>query len=147
MVISLNIIYTKAQCDYTLRVKTGLQEYAGTNSTISVILSNSYSSLNIPDLETWGATVFIVYLERGNLDVFSGNNKPCLLGDLCRVTLISEGTGTKQGWYVEYVEVTIESSLIPSTQDFFVFNQWISVSDPPYRLHATRTNPSLFCLL
>lgn len=140
--VLLNIDYTKAQlCNYRLSIKTGWLEGAGTDSTMRVILANSSSSIKIPDLKTWGNGVVPMTTSKGTVWMFS---LELTRGELCRVTLISDGTGAEPRWFVEYVQVKIESPF-PGSHSVFFFDQWISMDHPPYRLNATRGFPSQFC--
>ncbi|KAK4268152.1 hypothetical protein QN277_024842 [Acacia crassicarpa] len=111
------------QCQYLVRVQTGDRSSAGTDSKISLKLFNTLSgeSLTVKNLEDWGIMApGHNYFERGNLDVFS-RSSPCI--DVCAMTVTSDNTGYKPGWFLDFVEVTISGSI--SKKISFPVNRWL----------------------
>ncbi|XP_068637917.1 PLAT domain-containing protein 3-like [Aristolochia californica] len=128
------------ECVYTVYVRTGSIIKGGTDSTISLTLSDPYgSTVAIPNLETWGGLMEPShdYFERGNLDIFSGRGS-CLDGPICYMNLTSDGTGSGHGWYCNYVEVTSTGPHITCKQQLFTVEQWLATDTSPYVLTAIR---------
>ncbi|CBI31241.3 PLAT domain-containing protein 1 [Vitis vinifera] len=124
-------------CVYALYVKTGSVPKAGTDSNISITLSDpGGKSVRVSDLESWGLMGSNHnYYERGNMDVFSGRG-PCIGAPICRLNLTSDGSGEHHGWYCDYVEVTATGPHRPCGQTIFYVDQWLASDAPPYQLTA-----------
>lgn len=124
-------------CVYTLYVKTGSIIKGGTDSKISVTLSDgSGRSVWVPNLKPWGLMgPGHDYFERGNLDVFTGRG-PCIGSPVCRLNLTSDGAGSHHGWFCDYVEVTSTGPHKRCSQTAFYVNQWLSDDAPPFQLAA-----------
>ena len=93
-------------------------------------------SLKVQDLKYWGVNgPYYDYFEQGKLDIFVGNS-PCIDLPICRMILVSDGSGSKSGWYVDYVVV---SSFGPQKAFYsvtFRFARWLASSEPPFSLTA-----------
>ncbi|XP_028790923.1 PLAT domain-containing protein 3-like [Neltuma alba] len=123
-------------CYYLVRVKTGNVQDAGTESDISLMINSSHPGryFTVYNLQGWGIMDSgHASFERGSLDIFSGTG-PCFNGDVCAITLISDGTGQAPGWYLEYVEITI-FECYDATKLTFPVNQWLA-QGKSYHLHA-----------
>ncbi|KAI9126894.1 hypothetical protein K1719_002490 [Acacia pycnantha] len=138
---------TSDQCQYLVRVQTGDHDNGGTDSKISLKLFNSLSnnSYTVKNLEDSGIMPpGHDYFERGNLDFFS-HSGPCI--SVCGITVTSDNTGNKPGWYLEGVEVTVSGRI--SDKISFPVNQWLALGEWPNRLckssavhlHALRSRP------
>ncbi|KAL5703943.1 PLAT domain-containing protein 1 [Ranunculus cassubicifolius] len=128
-------------CVYTVYVRTGSIWKAGTDSIMSLTLSDPDGDyISIPNLETWGGLMGpdYNYFERGNLDIFSGRGK-CLDGPVCAMNITSDGSGSHHGWYCNYIEVTATGAHIPCGQTLFTVEQWLATDHSPYELTATRS--------
>ncbi|KAH6835667.1 hypothetical protein C2S53_016855 [Perilla frutescens var. hirtella] len=125
------------KCVYTLYVETGSVIKAGTDSQISITLSDSKkSSVWIPNLKKWGLMgPKHDYFERGNLDVFTGLG-PCIGAPICRLNVTSDGSGAHHGWLCDSVEVTSTGHSKGCSQSIFYVNQWLATDAPPYQLSA-----------
>ncbi|KAK4270811.1 hypothetical protein QN277_019580 [Acacia crassicarpa] len=133
--LSLTILATSDQCQYLVRVQTGDRDSGGTDSKISLKLFNSLSnqSYTIKNLEDWGKMPpGHDYFERGSLAFFS-HSAPCI--SVCGITVTSDNTGNKPGWYLESVEVTVSGRI--SDKISFPVNQWLALDEWPNRLYAT----------
>ncbi|KAJ8538137.1 hypothetical protein K7X08_014677 [Anisodus acutangulus] len=129
-------------CVYSAYVKTGQFAGAGTDSKITLTLYDaSGSGIRIKNLEAWGGLMGqgYDYFERDSLDMFSGRG-PCLNGPICKMNLTSDGTGSNNGWYCSYVEVTSTADHKRCSQQSFKVEQWLSASTFPDGLTATRNN-------
>ncbi|XP_038907223.1 PLAT domain-containing protein 3-like [Benincasa hispida] len=95
------------KCVYTFYVKTGSILKGGTDSKISVTISDARGqSVEILDLEAWGLMEQgHDYFERDKVDIFSGRGA-CVEAPMCRLNLTSDGSGSHHGWYCDYLEVT-----------------------------------------
>ncbi|XP_050223980.1 PLAT domain-containing protein 3-like [Mercurialis annua] len=127
------------ECVYTLYVKTGSIFKAGTDSKISLTLSDAQGrSVWINDLQSWGGLMGPDhdYYERGNLDIFSGRGRCGGGGPLCRLNLTSDGLGSHHGWYCEYIEVTSTGPHKECRQTLFYVDQWLATDVSPYKLTA-----------
>ncbi|XP_054775951.1 PLAT domain-containing protein 3-like [Prosopis cineraria] len=124
-------IALSVQCQYVVRVKTGDRDDAGTDSTISLKLTDSSGNgFTVNNLEDWGIMEpGHDYFERGNLDIFSGS-APCV--SVCAITVTSNGEGNKPGWYLDYVEVTANGH-----KTTFPVSQWLALDESPHHLYAT----------
>ncbi|XP_031502405.1 PLAT domain-containing protein 3-like [Nymphaea colorata] len=125
-------------CVYTVYVRTGSIIKGGTDSKISLTISDSSyrPGVHVKDLESWGLMPDgHDYYERGNLDIFSGRGR-CLDGPICYLNLTSDGTGPHHGWYCEYVEVTATGPHLGCSQTIFYVRQWLALDAPPYRLDS-----------
>lgn len=132
------IYIEKQECVYTLYVKTGSIIRGGTDSNISVILKDAKNHrVGIPNLKAWGGAMGEGhnYLERGNLDVFTGRG-PCIGSPVCKLNLASDGSGSHHSWFCDYVEVISTGPHKPCSKTVFVVNQWLSQDVPPYTLTA-----------
>ncbi|XP_068643257.1 PLAT domain-containing protein 3-like [Aristolochia californica] len=130
----------KDECVYTVYVRTGSIIKGGTDSIISLTLSDYRgSAIEIPNMETWGGLMEPGhnYFERKNLDIFSGRGS-CFDGPVCYMNLTSDGTGSGHGWYCNYVEVTSTGPHIPCKQQLFTVEQWLATDTSPYNLTAIR---------
>ncbi|KAK1303938.1 hypothetical protein QJS10_CPB11g00314 [Acorus calamus] len=126
------------QCVYTIYVRTGSVIKGGTDSKIRLSMGDAKGrQIQIWDLETLGLMeAGHDYYERGNLDIFSGRG-PCLLDTpLCSLNVTSDGSGSRHGWYCEYVEVTSTGPRLPCSKTLFHVRQWLATDASPYRLHA-----------
>ena len=129
---------------YTITVKTGTVENAGTDSVISLKLSNrNNENLEIKNLEFWGAMEpGHDYYEKGNVDVFTGTAQG-FDSPLCFLQLTSDGSNKWPGWYCEYVNVVVSGQNVSYKQNFRV-QQWLALDESPYTLTTLRDNcPSL----
>ncbi|KAL1198505.1 PLAT domain-containing protein 2 [Cardamine amara subsp. amara] len=79
------------------------------------------------------------YNENGNLEIFTGKEK-CLPSPICLLTLTSDGSGNKPGWYVDYVEVTTAKVGSVRTVQRFYVQQWLAIDESPYELTTERNN-------
>ncbi|KAK4263921.1 hypothetical protein QN277_029272 [Acacia crassicarpa] len=131
--LSLTLV-TSDECYYLVSVQTGDRADAGTDATISLKLFNSSGgSITVPNLEDWGLMESgHDYFERGNLDLF-GHSAPCI--DVCGITVTSDNSGNKPGWYLDSVEVIVSGSI--SKKAAFPVNQWLALDEYPYSLSAT----------
>ncbi|KAL1222457.1 PLAT domain-containing protein 1 [Cardamine amara subsp. amara] len=77
------------------------------------------------------------YNENGNLDIFTGKER-CLPSPVCLLTLTSDGSGNKPGWYVDYVEVTTAKIGSVRTVQNFSVQQWLAIDESPYELSTQR---------
>lgn len=129
--------FMQETCVYSLYVKTGSTLKAGTNSKISMSMSEGGGkSVDVMDLESWGLMgADHDYFERGDMDLFSGRG-PCVGAPICRLNLTSDGSGEHHGWFCEYVEVTATGPHMPCGQTIFYVNQWLAYDAPPYQLTA-----------
>ncbi|WOH04941.1 hypothetical protein DCAR_0624353 [Daucus carota subsp. sativus] len=129
-----------SDCVYTIYVRTGSVLKAGTDSIMTVTLSDANGwGVRIKDLEKWGGLMGpgYNYFERGNLDIFSGKG-PCLSAPVCSMNLTSDGSGSHHGWYCNYVEVTSTGAHVPCAQKTFTVEQWLATDTSPYELTAVR---------
>eukprot|EP01018_Ginkgo_biloba_P038892 Gb_10580 [translate_table: standard] len=127
-------------CVYTVYVRTGSIWKGGTDSNISLALTDSIGGVVFIDsLEAWGGLMGPTYnyFERGNLDIFSGRG-PCLETPVCKMILESDGTGPHHGWYCNYVEVTSTGPHMPCQQHLFTVEQWLATDVSPYELTVTQ---------
>ncbi|KAG6387485.1 hypothetical protein SASPL_152675 [Salvia splendens] len=140
LVVALFVITSSASspdCVYTLYVETGSVVKAGTNSKISVTLSDSSkASVWIPDLKEWGLMgPKHDYFERGSVDVFTGL-APCIGAPICKINITSDGAGSHHGWLCNSVEITSTGHRMGCSQSIFYVDQWLSRDAPPYNLSA-----------
>ncbi|KAI9077472.1 hypothetical protein K1719_029671 [Acacia pycnantha] len=123
------------QCLYLVKVQTGDRYGAGADSKITLKLFNSSSdeSYTVKNLEDWGIMApGHDYFEQGNLDIFS-RSAPCI--SVCGIEVTSDNSGSMPGWYLDYVDVTVSGSI--SKKIPFPVNQWLALSESPYKLSAT----------
>lgn len=125
---------------YTLYVKTGSFNVAGTDAMISATLSDAKGkSVHVQDLRSWGLIVGPThehdYFERDSLDIFTGRG-PCIAWPVCRLNLTSNGGGTHPGWFCDHVEVTSTGPHKGCSKTLFHVEQWLSYDSPPYDLTA-----------
>ncbi|XP_061369012.1 PLAT domain-containing protein 2-like [Gastrolobium bilobum] len=125
------------ECVYTLFVKTGSIIKGGTDSNISVTLSDAMNrSVWVPNLRSWGVMgAGHNYFERANLDAFSGRG-PCIDSPVCRLNLTSDGSGSHHGWYCDSLEVTSTGPHKPCSQTIFFVDQWLAKDVEPHSLTA-----------
>ncbi|CAH2061416.1 unnamed protein product [Thlaspi arvense] len=124
-------------CDYTIYVRTGTRDSAGTDANVAVVLSDKYGNkVQIPNLENWGGLMGRGhnYFENGNVDVFS-SKATCLAGPVCLLSVTSDGTGNKPGWYLDSVEVRVGAD---SARQHFNVDRWLATDERPYDLTAIR---------
>lgn len=121
------------ECVYTVYVQTGTKVGAGTDSVISLTLTQKDGhGVLIKNLEAWGGIMGSNhdYFEAGNLDIFSGRG-PCLSSTTpCRMNLTSDGTGSFPDWYCNYVEVTTTRPRGLCAQRLFSVGQWLNAGKP-----------------
>ncbi|KAH7683857.1 PLAT/LH2 domain-containing protein [Dioscorea alata] len=121
------------ECVYTVYVQTGTKVGAGTDSVISLTLTQEDGhGVLIKNLEAWGGIMGSNhdYFEAGNLDIFSGRG-PCLSSPTpCRMNLTSDGTGNFPDWYCNYVEVTTTRPRGLCAQRLFSVGQWLDTGKP-----------------
>ncbi|KAJ4902745.1 hypothetical protein Rs2_16696 [Raphanus sativus] len=145
VIITLSVVAFadhEPHCVYTFYIETGPVDSAGTDSIISVKISdNSGQDIDIPDIVTWGGLMgpSYDYFERGNLDIFSGKAQ-CLPSPVCSLSLTSDGSGVYPAWFVNYVDVTTVSVHLKSEHQYFDVEQWLATDTPPYNLTAVRNN-------
>ncbi|MBF0442422.1 MAG: peptidoglycan-binding protein [Oligoflexales bacterium] len=88
------------QCRYTLEIKTGDEEFAGTDAQIDIELFNKDGrSLAFRNLDNPGVNDF----ERGQIDKFIKTG--ICLNDIHKITLYNRGGGAGADWQVSYVIV------------------------------------------
>ncbi|XP_031484187.1 PLAT domain-containing protein 3-like [Nymphaea colorata] len=126
-------------CVYTVYVQTGSILKGGTDSKISVTISDSSGEehgVHVANLETWGLMEDgHDYFERGNLDVFSGMGR-CLDRPICYLNLTSDGQGQHSGWFCDYLEVTATGPHMGCSQSAFYVRRWLALDAPPYLLSS-----------
>ncbi|KAI3873339.1 hypothetical protein MKX03_003208 [Papaver bracteatum] len=112
---------------------------AGTDSNISLQLYDSDGNhVEIPNLGDSGLMgPDHDYFENGNLDISSALGK-CLPGPVCGITLTSDGTKEKSGWYVDYVQVIVTGPNASCAQKLFTIDQWLALDESPHALTVTR---------
>lgn len=134
--VLLLVVAMQDDCVYTALIRTGSIIKGGTDSIISLTLYDAYGDfIEISNLEAWGGLMDMghKYFERGNLDMFSGRGK-CLRTTPCAMNLTSDGTGTRHGWYCNYVEITSTGAHAPCSQQLFTVEQWLALDNYPYEL-------------
>ncbi|RID66152.1 hypothetical protein BRARA_D01312 [Brassica rapa] len=151
LLLSLLIIITisvvafadrEPHCVYTFYIETGPVDGAGTDSIISVKISDkSGQNIDIQDIVTWGGLMgpSYDYFEKGSLDIFSGKAQ-CLPSPVCSLSLTSDGSGVYPAWYVNYVDLTTVSVHVKSAHQYFDVEQWLATDTPPYNLTVVRNN-------
>ncbi|PWA69347.1 root storage protein [Artemisia annua] len=114
----------------------GTADSAGTDATISLILNDAYGSeVNIPNLDRYGEMdPGHNYFENGNIDKFSITTS-CMKSPVCSITLSSDNSGGKPGWYVDYVQVVTSKGAVGDIT--FEFYGWLAEDEPPYKLTRT----------
>ncbi|XP_020091149.1 PLAT domain-containing protein 3-like, partial [Ananas comosus] len=134
-----------SECLYTLRVKTGTLDSAGTDSVIGITLAGKDRVRSeIKNLVSWGGMMGSGhdYFENGNIDSFSGCGKCVTTSPPCWMNLTSDGSGNKAGWYVGSVELTAAGPEFGCTKQRFDVFQWLATDEPPYKLYVVRDNCS-----
>ncbi|CAG7866502.1 unnamed protein product [Brassica rapa] len=155
-------------CHYTISVKTGSRHDSGTDAVIGIVLADrSGKYIEIKNLVSWGGNMEPGrdYFENDYLDIFlywlkfliyysspfhismwdflsnifTGTEK-CFPTPICFMTLNSDGSGHKPGWYAAYVDVKTTKTGTPSKYQHFTVEQWLANSEPPYLLYAERDN-------
>ncbi|PWA52987.1 root storage protein [Artemisia annua] len=123
-------VSSEMSCVYTIFVKTGTADSAGTDATISLILNDAYGSeVNIPNLDRYGEMdPGHNYFENGNIDKFSITTS-CMKSPVCSITLSSDNSGGKPGWYVDYVQVVTSKGAVGDIT--FEFYGWLAEDEPP----------------
>ncbi|KAG2314306.1 hypothetical protein Bca4012_064976 [Brassica carinata] len=143
LIATISVVALAGQnCHYTITVKTGSRHDSGTDSTIGVVLADkSGNYIEITDLVSWGGNMEPGrdYFEHDNLDIFTGTER-CLPNPICLMTLSSDGTGNKPGWFAAYVDVMTTKTGSVSKHQHFPVDQWLAVTEPPYQLSAQRNN-------
>ncbi|KAG2286552.1 hypothetical protein Bca4012_082949 [Brassica carinata] len=142
--ISVDVAFADREphCVYTFYIETGPVDGAGTDSIISVKISDkSGQDIDIQNIETWGGLMgpSYDYFEKGSLDIFSGKAQ-CLPSPICSLSLTSDGSGNYPAWFVNYVDVTTVSVHFKSEHQYFDVEQWLATDMPPYNLTAVRNN-------
>ncbi|KAJ0260496.1 PLAT/LH2 domain-containing protein [Hirschfeldia incana] len=142
--ISVDVAFADREphCVYTFYIETGQVESAGTDSIISVKISDkSGQDIDIPNIVTWGGLMgpSYDYFEKGSLDIFSGKAQ-CLPSPICSLSLTSDGSGVYPAWFVNYVDVTTVSVQAKSAHQYFDVEQWLATDTPPYNLTVARDN-------
>ncbi|TVU13668.1 hypothetical protein EJB05_37088, partial [Eragrostis curvula] len=128
------------QCRFEILVKTGSRRNAGTDARVSLQVSSANGpTLVIPNLESWGEmSAGHNYFEKGDLDRFGGTG-PCMPSEPCDMTIKSDGSGYKPGWYVDYVQVTqLGIGSISSMTHLWNVDQWLATDEEPRLLSARR---------
>ncbi|KAL0399593.1 UNVERIFIED_CONTAM: PLAT domain-containing protein 2 [Sesamum radiatum] len=130
-------------CVYTVYVKTGTKENAGTDSTINLGLLDAYGNgFEMYDIKGQGGLMGPGhnYFEAENIDIFSIVGS-CLANSICLMYLRSDGKGYMPGWYVEYVDVFTASKIMNRCDhEYFTVNEWLVLDEPPYNLTLYRDN-------
>ncbi|KAF2619096.1 hypothetical protein F2Q68_00042050 [Brassica cretica] len=129
-------------CHYTIPVKTGSRHDSGTDAVIGIVLADkSGKYIEIKNLVSWGGNMEPGrdYFENYYLDIFTGTEQ-CLPTTICFMTLNSDGSGHKPGWYAANVDVKTTKTGTPSKYQHFTVEQWLANSEPPYLLYAERDN-------
>ncbi|KAF3571134.1 hypothetical protein F2Q69_00062787 [Brassica cretica] len=129
-------------CHYTISVKTGSRHDSGTDAVIGIVLADkSGKYIEIKNLVSWGGNMEPGrdYFENYYLDIFTGTEQ-CLPTTICFMTLNSDGSGHKPGWYAANVDVKTTKTGTPSKYQHFTVEQWLANSEPPYLLYAERDN-------
>ncbi|PWA81423.1 root storage protein [Artemisia annua] len=129
-------VSSQETCVYTIFAKTGTAGSAGTDATISLKLNDAYGSeVTIPNLERYGEMdPGHDYFENGNLDKFSITTS-CMKSSVCSITLSSDNSGSKPGWYVDYVQVITSGGAVGDIT--FEIYGWLADDEPPYKLTRT----------
>ncbi|KAL3678377.1 hypothetical protein R1sor_021333 [Riccia sorocarpa] len=126
-------------CVYTLYIKTGFLPKSGTDAQISTrFFDVSGASTTLSNLTTWTAPLMgenYNYFERNNVDTFTGLGE-CVKSAICGLELSSDGSGAHHGWYSDYVEVAVTSSVpgLSCNSHRFTVNQWLAKDVYPYQL-------------
>ncbi|CAN6832099.1 unnamed protein product [Brassica oleracea] len=142
--ISVDVAFADREphCVYTFYIETGPVDGAGTDSIISVKISDkSGQGIDIQDIVTWGGLMgpSYDYFEKGSLDIFSGKAQ-CLPSPICSLSLTSDGSGVYPAWYVNYVDLTTVSVHVKSAHQYFDVEQRLASDTPPYNLTVVRNN-------
>ncbi|KAI3949394.1 hypothetical protein MKW98_023331 [Papaver atlanticum] len=135
----LAVTQSSNDCVYTIYTKTGTRSDSGTDSNISLELYDSDGNhVEIPNLGDSGLMgPDHDYFENGNLDISSALGK-CLPGPVCGITLTSDGTKAKSGWYVDYVQVIVTGPNASCAQKLFTIEQWLALDESPHALTVTK---------
>ncbi|XP_056844476.1 PLAT domain-containing protein 3-like [Raphanus sativus] len=137
LIAAITIVASAEDCQYTISIQTGTRKNSGTDSKIGVLLGDKDVHIQIMDLVSWGGTTpGLDYFENGDLDTFNGTAE-CVPNPVCFMTLFSDNSGNKPGWYPEYVNVTMSKIGTWSTHQFTV-QQWLALSEEPYKIFAKR---------
>ena len=105
------------RCDYTLEIRTGTINRAGTDSVVTIELHDRGS-------DYWDGVINAIgpKLEIGSLDHVVFRNKHCV--DPCEITVSIDGSGEGPDWYCDYVEVRVSRDI--SRTVLFKIYQWIT---------------------
>ncbi|KAG8088600.1 hypothetical protein GUJ93_ZPchr0010g9392 [Zizania palustris] len=124
-----------AQCTFEITVKTGDRKDAGTDARVSLKVSSSRGqTLQINNLESWGQmSAGHDYFEKGNLDRFRGSG-PCMSSEPCKMTISSDNSGNKPGWYLSFVTV----AQLGLASHRWNVEQWLAIDEAPHQLFADR---------
>ncbi|KAL1569630.1 PLAT domain-containing protein 3-like [Salvia divinorum] len=122
------IVYTygnASDCVYTVYVETGNIPLAGTNSNITLFLSDSTKAqLPIVNLKDWGLMgPAYNYFGHGEVDLFAGKG-PCLGGPVCSIIIVLDGFDS---WYCQSIEITTVGSGKSCSQKKFEVKKWLDV--------------------
>ncbi|XP_074287654.1 PLAT domain-containing protein 1-like [Silene latifolia] len=79
------------------------------------------------------------YFERDHLDSFTIRSN-CHTSKLCKLELSHDNTGTKPGWYVDYLRVQTKypGDLLAFEDTKFKINQWLAKDEEPNSLSVQK---------
>ncbi|XP_050206761.1 PLAT domain-containing protein 2-like [Mercurialis annua] len=139
LILSLSGVVVSESCDYSIYIKTGSRDNAGTDAKISLKFSNREDlTINIRNLEEYGAMgAGYNYFEQGQLDIFTYSG-PCSAIQVCYMELSHDNSGNKPGWYVNYVEITSSGDPLVSSTTHFDVEQWLALDETPHQLSTSR---------
>ncbi|KAG2566085.1 PLAT domain-containing protein 2-like [Panicum virgatum] len=130
------------ECYYVVKIQTGWQKKAGTDSRITFTMGDGGREITTNDLAKYCGTGgrFHNYFERGSLDEFRCPSL-CLRHEPCLLYLESDMRGLGAGWYVEYVEAYMYPNraateytyyhkfVVKDWLDSYPYNRWVLVND------------------
>ncbi|XP_073133660.1 PLAT domain-containing protein 1-like [Henckelia pumila] len=119
-------VSSDSECEYTLKVQTGSVANAGTDSIISVTLTDVHEdSFEIKDLAQWGTLgSSFDYFEIGKKETFKGRGG-CTGLPVCKISVDSDGSGILPDWFLEDIEVEVVRPDERPNNEIFNFQQWI----------------------
>ncbi|XP_050205060.1 PLAT domain-containing protein 2-like [Mercurialis annua] len=137
--LSLSGVVLSETCAYSISIKTGSRNDAGTDAKISLKFSDMEdSAINISNLEKYGVMEGgHDYSENDQLDLFTYTG-PCFTNPVCYIKLSHDNSGNKPGWYVKYVEITTSSNSAAPIRKHFDVNQWLALDEPPFQISTSR---------
>jgi lipoxygenase homology domain-containing protein 1 len=106
--------------DYRVVVKTGNIKYAGTNAKVYITLNGSLANSGERQLNNEGND-FV----RGHSDTYAIKTDTDL-GEIQHVRIRHDGSGSKPGWFLDYITVGEEDS---DKLWYFPCSRWLSVKD------------------